>query len=171
MGLRWWISGLGDKVGPSTAPTAQISRVTESHLIYDRLNGLGGTDMGVRMSESQMRACLAQLETIEAEIEAVIALFGNRQQLFGIERQHAREQLGALKKKLDQEYRRTSSQRGQAGLNRTEKAYYAPAVHDARTRILVKTSSIPDAKWIGELLDAADSIAFYASQLHATLGH
>lgn len=121
------------------------------------------------MSESEMRICLAQLEALEAQIEAVATLFGDKQQLFGPEKHLAQEQLRVLKKMLDDEYRRTSTVRGQASLNPTAKAFYAPAVHEAKTEIRVKTSSKPDAQWIAELFEAAGTIRYYASGLREQL--
>jgi len=117
------------------------------------------------MSVSEELACLERLEELESDINDILDLFNDRQQLFGTDKNFAQEMLRTLKKKLKDEYQRTSSVKSCASLNPTEQAFYAPAIHEAFTSINVKTNSKPDSKWISDLYDAADSIHFYAYQL------
>jgi hypothetical protein len=122
------------------------------------------------MSEVEMRSCLANLDALQAEIKAIEALFGDRQHLLGHDRQVAQALLATLKKRLRDEHGRMSTVKGRAALDPTEKAYYAPAVHEAITELSVKTNSVPDAKWLSELYAAAGDINYYASQLRDQLG-
>jgi hypothetical protein len=122
------------------------------------------------MSESEMRACLERLDQLRAGIKAVEAVFGDKRQLFGSDRQRAQELLAEIKTRLKQEYRRTSAERGRSSLNPVEQAFYSPAVHEAITKLRVKTNSIPNASWLSELYDAAGDIEHYASQLREQLG-
>lgn len=121
------------------------------------------------MSESEMRACAEKLASIRDEINALINFIGDRHFVSGPDRTRAREMLTNLKRRLEGEYRRTSTIKGHASLNQIEKAYYAPAVHKASASFQVRTNSIPGATWISDLYSARIDITFPLDQLYEQL--
>ena len=117
--------------------------------------------------EAEKRACLAKLDDLAAQIDAVLAVFGKRTRLAGPDKIRAQELLRQLKGRLNDEYHRTS--RDRALLNWTEQTSYAPAVHEASAGISVRVNSIPDQRWFDDLGGTRFDIEFYARQLRDQL--
>ena len=124
--------------------------------------------MGMSVEE-EIRACLKKLEVQLSEIGELRELIGDKQQLFGAEKNRAQEKLKIFKKKLNYEYWRISTRRGKASLNETEKKYYAPAVRQISANLCTRTNSIPDYRWQAELGELASKINFHIDQLRQQL--
>jgi hypothetical protein len=122
------------------------------------------------MSESEMQACLEELQGFLNEIDALTTLIGDQRILRGSEKLRAQELLKDLKGGLKSEYKRTSTVSGRAALNGVERDYYAPAVHEAFCELRMKTNSVPGAAWVGELMGAQLVLRFHAGQLREGLG-
>ena len=122
------------------------------------------------MSESEMQACLEELQGFLNEIDALTTLIGDRQILQGAEKSEAQELLKGLKGGLKAENNRTSTVSGRAALNEVERDYYAPAVHEAFCELKMTTDSVPGTAWTDELKGAQLVLRFHAGQLREQLG-
>ena len=117
------------------------------------------------VSAAEMRACLERLDSFIGEIRALMDFIADDEVLFGREREQARGMLRDLKERLKVEYRRTSTVRGRERMNDVERAYYAPAVHQAYVHLEVRSSSVPGSTWMHDLYESRFDLDYMASQL------
>lgn len=121
------------------------------------------------MDERDARACLDRLHGFIDEIDELRVIVDAGEVRSRAGREHAREKLRALKERLGAEHKRMSTVRGRAALNEVERAYYAPAVHEAHSHLMVKTSSIPDERWSFDLYEARFDLEHAAGDLRFEL--
>ena len=110
------------------------------------------------------KACIGRLAKFEAELDALEQL-ASRAPLRSNEKRKAQELLTRIKGELMAEYKARSTLRGQREMSEIEEHCYYPAVHEAFTRLSVKTNSIPNLDWVHQLYDARSSISYYLHQL------
>jgi len=121
--------------------------------------------MEIKFLASDKKACLKKLEDIKAQLEALEELMGEKTTLYDEEKKQAQELLKALKATLRAEYRRTSTSSGKAVLNTTEEHHYRRAIHEAYSKLRVKSNSTPNQQWFHEIYDVRTDIEWYISGL------
>ena len=122
-------------------------------------------------AEEEIRACLKKLEVQLSEIGELRELIGDKQQLFGAEKNRAQEKLKIFKQKLEYEYWRISTRRGKGSLNEIEKKYYAPVVRQLSANLHIRSNSIPGPRWQAELGDLVSKSSVHIDQLRKQLEH
>jgi len=119
----------------------------------------------IKFLASDKKACLKKLEAIEAELDALDELMGDKATLFGEEKSRAQEMLKKIKATLRAEYRRTSISTAKSKLSTAEMYHYRPAIHQADCAIRVKYNSIPNELWRSAIYDALIDIRHSISGL------
>ena len=79
--------------------------------------------------------------------------------------EEVRERFQTLKRLLEDEYKSRDKVSAGNEMSAVEKVFYFPAIQEAYTRIHVKSNTIPNGKWLMELLDAQNSLKYYLSDL------
>jgi len=110
------------------------------------------------------QSVIDRLRDLERRINEIIDLIGDRT-LRGAEKQRAQELLRQLKDLFNAEHKRMSTARGEAALSQIERTCYAPVIAEAKTRISVKTNSIPNHQWINDLHSARIDVTHMLHQL------
>jgi hypothetical protein len=113
--------------------------------------------------------CVASLRSYSVEIDEIISLFDDHGHIKTEKIPEAQTLLQNLKGCLKKDYDRRATDKGHEQMSEDEQAFFFPAIHEASTRIHVKTNSLPSQKWIDELLDAQHSIQYYLYRLEKPL--
>lgn len=112
------------------------------------------------------QGCIKALHVYVDEIDELLNLLGLMPGSINQEKvRKSKQLLQNLKDSLRQDYHQRRTGRGESQMSHVEKTHFFPAVHEALTRIYVRTNSTPSQRWIDELADAQSSILFYLSQL------
>ena len=115
--------------------------------------------------EAKLRACIGRLERRRNKILVIMELIGEKRGLTGEDKDRAQALLKVLKGKLRADYRFGNTAKGRAQMTETELHFYHPAVHEALTRIRVKTNSVPDPQWVSQLYEALMNVDHYLHEL------
>lgn len=109
--------------------------------------------------------CIEALQYFIDAIDKITELLREEKNLYGNKRSLAQERLKVFKEEIKDEYKIRSTIKSQSLMSSFEKHFYTPAIQEARTRVYVKTNSIPNQKWALELYDAQSSLKYYLHQL------
>jgi hypothetical protein len=109
--------------------------------------------------------CIQALRWYDDKIESIIILFGISSRIPRENISTARELLKELKESMTSDYKKRDSREGETQMSDIEKACFLPAVHEAMTRIYVKTNSTPNQKWLQELFDIQSTFHYFLSQI------
>jgi len=104
--------------------------------------------------------CMRNLQSYVDEIDEILALFNEHGQVKHGKAEEAQDLLKGLKGLLRNDYEKRATNKGDKEMTEIERAFFMPAVHEALTRINVKTNSKPSGQWVRELLDAQSSIQY-----------
>lgn len=110
---------------------------------------------------------LQKLDTIRNEADRIMKLFENGR-VPQARAAHAQESLRALKEKLQAEYKRMNTIKGEAALADIELRYYKPAIDDAWANTAlgsVRWNSRPDNRWLDALWSVADYMSYWGGNL------
>jgi hypothetical protein len=115
---------------------------------------------------------LKQMSAIREVSDSILKLFENGHvQQRNV--QEARELFRALKEKLQGEYKRMATGRGQAALSDVESRFYKPAIDDAwaNTGISgVRWNNQPDHNWHDALWNVRDYMRYWSTNLERASG-
>lgn len=109
--------------------------------------------------------CIEFLQYFINSIDKITEIIGKERILYGSRRSLAQERLKNFKEEINSECKIRSTIKSEELMSDFEKYFYDPAIKEARTRIYVKTNSIPNQKWALELYDAQNSLKYYLYQL------
>jgi hypothetical protein len=109
--------------------------------------------------------CIHYLTVYCEAIQEIVALIENNNQISREHTEKAQELLKKLKNMFQQDYKSRDTRQGRQTMSRVEKTSFFPAIHEASTRIYVKTNSLPNEKWVMQLLDARSEIKYYLDGL------
>jgi hypothetical protein len=109
--------------------------------------------------------CILKLQKLSADIDKICSLFDSKGSVNRENVELARGLLHGLKELLRTEYESRDKVSTHQNMSSVERDFYFPAIHEAYTRIHVKSNSIPSGKWHMELLDAQSSLKYYLLDL------
>ena len=116
------------------------------------------------MTETEKQSVIIRLSEYLDQIDQLLAMLENLP-LRRAQKNEAWQKMKALKEKLEAEFREGATARGQSAMNRYEKAFLHPAIHEAHTEINVHWNSIPDLKWHDELYSARMDVKYMLDKL------
>jgi hypothetical protein len=105
--------------------------------------------------------CIRNLRSYSDQFDELTSLFDDKGYVAGESVERAQVLLQRLKASLKNDYQCRATNKGQAAMSDVERAFFFPAIHEASTRIYVKTNSRPSPTWRDELADAHSSIQHY----------
>lgn len=110
---------------------------------------------------------LEKLAAIRSEADAIMKLFENGR-VPQASVQQAQALFRALKEKLQADYKRMATVRGEAALSEVERHFYKPAIDDAWANTVigrVRWNTRPDHHWHDALWSVADYMGFWTSNV------
>ena len=118
------------------------------------------------MTEAEM---IQELDAIRDESDRILNLFENGR-VPHAKVPEAQELFRTLKEKLQTEYRRMATIRGEAALSDVEAHFYQPAIRDAWTNTLISSvrwNSRPDHRWHDALWSVSDYMGHWSGHLRS----
>jgi predicted house-cleaning noncanonical NTP pyrophosphatase (MazG superfamily) len=116
------------------------------------------------MNETEV---LQKLDAIREEAEQIGKIVGNGR-VTQAQVPYSQELFRELKKKLETEYKRMSTVKGEANLSDVEAYFYKPAIDDAWANTTigrVRWNSRPDSSWHEVLSSVSDYMNYWGDQL------
>jgi hypothetical protein len=110
---------------------------------------------------------LKKMDVIENESDSILKLFENRRVPQG-KVSEAQQLFGALKEKLEAEYKRMATGRGEAALSDVERRFYKPAIDDALTNSGISrigSNTRPNHHWHDALWGVRDYMRHWGDNL------
>lgn len=116
-------------------------------------------------SSEERRIVAGQLGELLAEMEWLRDRAKQARQLSRGEQEEATARMNSLKDRLESEYKRTSSIRGDRSLNAAEAAFYQPTVHKIHVAFTIRRGSKPSPGWLDALYDVQSELTYVMDQI------